>query len=134
MAASRPAGGASHSKKEEEKDMKKRIVSLFLTAAMVFGLCGPIGGLIPEAGAAEIIAEGDAGYVNLYWTLDSEGTFTLSGDQSYYDGDRYIFSLPWGRYRNQIRRVVIDSGITDVPAYSFEDCTNLVEVVLSSSV
>ena len=52
--------------------MKKRIVSLLLTAAMVFGLCGPIGGLIPEAGAAD--ASGEVSGVK--WQL-SGGTLTV---------------------------------------------------------
>lgn len=32
--------------------MRKRWISLLLTAAMVFGLCGPMGALVPEVHAA----------------------------------------------------------------------------------
>ena len=92
MAASRPAGGASHSKKEEEKDMKKRIVSLLLTAAMVFGLCGPIGGLIPEAGATD--ASGEVSGVK--WQL-SGGTLTVSGNGSLLYGSPLPVGDPKGR-------------------------------------
>ena len=54
--------------------MRKRWISLLLTAAMVFGLCGPMGALVPEAGATNVSGE----VSGVKWDL-SDGTLTLSG-------------------------------------------------------
>ena len=63
------------------REGKRRILSILTALALVLGLCAPLGGLLLEAEAAEIVAQGDTSVQgDIHWELDSEGTFTLSGD------------------------------------------------------
>ena len=52
--------------------MKRKIFSIILAACMVLSL------LPGTAGAAEVVDSGNCGD-NLTWTLDREGTLTISG-------------------------------------------------------
>jgi len=55
--------------------MKKRMLSLFLALAMVFGMIPAIN---LTANAATVTASGDCGE-NATWSLDSDGVLTVSG-------------------------------------------------------
>ena len=46
------------------------------------------------------------------WTLTSDGVLTVSGTGT-------IASAPWGNYRKCIRTVVIEDGVTTIPARAF---------------
>lgn len=56
--------------------MRKRGISLLLAVLMVFGLCGPLGALVPEAGAAYIPSYRDGCFE---YMLDENGNATISG-------------------------------------------------------
>lgn len=124
--------------REGERNMregKRRILSILTALALVLGLCTPLGGLLPEAEAAEIVAQGDTSVQgDIHWELDSEGTFTLSGDGRPPMVSASMQITPWDDYKDQIRRVVIEDGVWNTGEYSFSDCTNLTEVELASSV
>lgn len=124
--------------REGERNMregKRRILSILTALALVLGLCAPLGGLLLEAEAAEIVAQGDTSVQgDIHWELDSEGTFTLSGDGRPPMVSASMQITPWDDYKDQIRRVVIEDGVWNTGEYSFSDCTNLTEVELASSV
>ena len=123
--------------REGERNMregKRRILSILTALALVLGLCAPLGGLLLEAEAAEIVAQGDTSVQgDIHWELDSEGTFTLSGDGRPPMVSASMQITPWDDYKDQIRRVVIEDGVWNTGEYSFSDCTNLTEVELASS-
>ena len=117
------------------REGKRRILSILTALALVLGLCAPLGGLLLEAEAAEIVAQGDTSVQgDIHWELDSEGTFTLSGDGRPPMVSASMQITPWDDYKDQIRRVVIEDGVWNTGEYSFSDCTNLTEVELASSV
>ena len=117
------------------RNVKRRGLSILTALALVLGLCTPLGGLLPEAEAAEIVAQGDTSVQgDIHWELDSEGTFTLSGDGRPPMVSASMQITPWDDYKDQIRRVVIEDGVWNTGEYSFSDCTNLTEVELASSV
>lgn len=117
------------------REGKRRILSILTALALVLGLCTPLGGLLLEAEAAEIVAQGDTSVQgDIHWELDSEGTFTLSGDGRPPMVSASMQITPWDDYKDQIRRVVIEDGVWNTGEYSFSDCTNLTEVELASSV
>lgn len=117
------------------REGKRRILSILTALALVLGLCTPLGGLLPEAEAAEIVAQGDTSVQgDIHWELDSEGTFTLSGDGRPPMVSASMQITPWDDYKDQIRRVVIEDGVWNTGEYSFSGCTNLTEVELASSV
>ncbi|WP_164510377.1 leucine-rich repeat protein [Agathobaculum sp. Marseille-P7918] len=103
--------------------MRKRWISLLLTAAMVFGLCGPMGALVPEAGAVYDSSE----LLGIAWEL-SGGTLTLG------KGEKFYSSPPWEESRSEIQKVVVENGIRHISAGAFAGCPNLTSVELASSV
>ena len=67
-----------------------------------------------------------AGGVNdssVRWILTSDGTMTISGTgaMAIWEAEEY----PWLELRDQIRSVVIRTGVTTVGSYAFSDCNNL---------
>lgn len=80
---------------------------------------------LPMSG--ECGAQGD----NVTWVLDSEGTLTVSGAGNMYDydgGEEDNFS-PWLE-RTDIKRVVVEEGVTSIGVESFIMCENLESVTL----
>ena len=64
---------------------------------------------------------------NATWTLDNAGKLTISGSGE-------MTSSPWSSYRDNIKTVVIESGITNIAESAFYNCINLKSVSISSSV
>ena len=67
---------------------------------------------------------------NVTWTLDSNGTLTISGtgDMAYYNYDSPFFS------NDNIKSVVIEDGVTSVGQQAFYDCSNLTSIIIPDSV
>ena len=85
-----------------------------------------------------IIASGECGKEDgaVTWTLDGLGTLHITGKgqlcstpQMSMNGSYCILS-PWWEYRESIRRIVIDEGVTYISFHNFRDCPNLTSVVL----
>lgn len=100
----------------------------FLFSAALACLCFVV--LSPEILAAEIVDSGYCGGegdgTNLTWTLDSEGTLTISGEgamaqDAFYNND-------------SIKKLVIGVDTTSIGAYAFGECYSLAEVILPDSV
>ncbi len=87
--------------------------------------------------AVVIVASGTCGD-NLTWTLDSNGTLTISGTGSMTNynpnGAPYSNGAPWYGVRNSIKTAVIESGVTSIGAWSFYECTSLTSVTIGNSV
>ena len=90
----------------------KKLLSALLVLVMLLSL--------PGIGA---LAASD----ELTWSLDKKGTLTISGN---YSGD----TPPWVKYRDDIKAVVIEEGVTHIGAQCFQFCTNLKSVTIPSSV
>lgn len=89
----------------------------------------------------EVVASGtcgastnEGGESSVKWTLDSEGTLTISGSgamEDYYRMDR----VPWyDNYSTAVKKVVINDGITHIGFYAFVKCSNLTSVSIPNSV
>ena len=78
---------------------------------------------------------------NLTWTLEDDGTLTISGtgsmeNYSYtatYVNDRYVnlTTAPWGE---KITSVDIEYGVTNIGDYAFCGCGSLTSVIIPCSV
>lgn len=80
---------------------------------------------------AVLVKEGQCGK-NVLWSLHSCGTLVISGE-----GDMYDFESggsPWYGENNLVKKIIIETGVTSVGDYSFEDCTYLTKVDMSGSV
>ena len=100
--------------------MKRKL--LILLAAFIVMLA------LPAVANAQIIDSGSCGVGgnNVAWTLDDEGTLTISGE-----GDMAEFGLssaPWSDRRASIKKVLINQGITYIGGSAFLDCTTLTSV------
>ena len=105
------------------KTRKLRILSALLALAMLFAL-------MPTAAFAE---EGNNKCgENLTWTLDSDGTLTISGSGAMADYDN-ADKQPWAGQRSNIKHLVVENGVTSIGNYAFRYCINLGSVDLSGA-
>jgi hypothetical protein len=104
----------------------------------------PVPSLVPTS-PVEVMASGICGK-NAMWTLDAEGTLTISGSGAVYnyigyatdviDADLSQYAPPWNKYYDNqlINTVIIEPGITSIGVGAFMTCPNLVNVSIPSSV
>ena len=76
-------------------------------------------------------AQGKCGF-NIKWQI-KDNVLSITGTGSMTNWTEYS-SVPWYKYRSEIRKVVIESGIKSVSDYAFYKCDNLKEVVLPESI
>lgn len=77
-----------------------------------------------------IIASGECG-ATLDWTLDSDGVLKIKGEGRMDDTVSY---LSWKSNAQDIKKVVIEEGVTSIASMAFRECDNLKEIFISSSV
>ncbi len=91
--------------------MRRKLISL-ITALALMCVCM----IAPCTASAEAIFSGQCGD-NLTWSLDSDGTITISGT-----GDMYSYALgsaPWSEYKDDITTLVVEDGVTSISDYAF---------------
>lgn len=100
--------------------------------------------------AYEILASGNCGAEgnesSVTWSLDSEGTLTISGTGAMADYELvleypYHYTTPWhdtdndGKYQNSnIKKVVVEEGVTHIGNSAFKDFTELTSISISNTV
>ena len=85
--------------------------------------------------AAATVASGKCGD-SAAWKLDAEGTLTISGTGATYDFfDDYNYTAPWydAELRLQIKKAVVEKGITYVGTWAFYDCAEMTSVSLPTT-
>ncbi|WP_343017735.1 leucine-rich repeat domain-containing protein, partial [Catenibacterium mitsuokai] len=66
------------------------------------------------------------------WSLNGKGTLTISGNG---DMKEYSYSdRPWHKYKDKIKKVVVEDGITSISRYAFYGCTGVISVNIPKSV
>ena len=103
--------------------MKRRIILITIIGILMLAVYSTAG--------AETIFSGTCGE-NITFALDDTGLMEITGTGP-------ITSHEWTYYQNrvitiEITRVVISDGITEIPEYAFEECTNLESVTIPDSV
>ena len=104
--------------------MKKRIFSFVLAVLMIASL------LPATALAAYVVTSGTCG-AEVTWTLDSEGTLTISGTGAMKDYT-YDDAAPWKNA--EVKTVVMDNGVTSIGNFAFFFCGSLTDIVIPDSV
>ena len=116
--------------KQEEIKMTKKIITAVAAFVMVFGAFGAYGSVsdnssVITASAAEIVDSGTS-WQGQDWTLDDEGTLTIT-------------SVGSGQYgwieevRGRAKKVVFCEGITEILPDAFKGDENLTEIVFPES-
>lgn len=105
--------------------MKKRILSFVLVLSLISNLIISF----PITANAETIASGTCGD-DLIWSLDDNGTLTISGTGNMMDYP--LSDSPWRRYR--IENIIIDEGVTSIGYCTFGECYSLTSITIPSSV
>ena len=85
--------------------MRKKILSLVVVMAMLLSFMPVI---------AQAATSGECGD-NLTWTLDDEGTLTISGTGNMTDWSSYA---PWYSSRSSIKNVIIGNSVTSIGSYN----------------
>jgi hypothetical protein len=111
----------------------RKILVMALALTVANGITAPFAAEMPyHSFAANDEDTNDIGKLgdNVTWTLDSEGTLTISGKgaiSDYTDGD-----APFAN-NEQIKNVIIDEGITHIGNYVFSSCHNIQSIELPKS-
>ena len=108
--------------------MKNKLIGLLMAVTLVF-IFGA------AASAATITNSGECGKNgdNLTWTLDDNGTLTISGEGDMYDAWS-SYDQPWRELREKIKSVVIENGVIKIAHSAFAECSNLKQVQIPDSV
>lgn len=108
--------------------MKKKILSVLLAAAML-GTAAQSTAFAAVA-ALETAAQSDT-TGDCTWTLDDDGTLTISGNGEMGNYGDFESAAPW---KNSVKRVVVENGVTNIGKWAFTDCENMTEVTLPDTV
>ena len=106
------------------KNLRKFVVTL--AVLLVALLC-----LTATVSAAEIVDSGTCGD-NLTWTLDDEGTLTISGDGAMKNYN--MNGAPWDDERANVKQVIIENGVTSIGDCAFYKCNKVTDVTIPNSV
>ena len=118
-------------KRKGKIKLKKRLLSILLAAVMVLSAV-PLG-LMDTAYAAETVRSGACGD-NVTWRLSDDGTLTISGTGKMADFEWLGTNTPWNSLRSQIKSVAIESGVTSIGNWAFDNCETLTSVTIPDSV
>lgn len=77
---------------------------------------------------------------NLTWSLSDDGVLTISGTGAMWDypdggGIDQITTVPWGKYADELRQLIIEDGITYIDSYAFYNCNGFTgDLIIPNSV
>ncbi|MDE7289936.1 MAG: leucine-rich repeat domain-containing protein, partial [Oscillospiraceae bacterium] len=110
--------------------MKKKLISLLTAFSMTLMLLTGV----PISVSAEVVASGNCGKYtdeDITWSLDSSGVLTISGEG---EMKKFTFddNAPWKG--SNVKRVIIESGVTTIGEEAFHGCSELVSVEIPNTV
>ena len=86
---------------------------------------------LPMQARAVDVASGTCGE-NLTWKFTDDGTLTISGTGAMEDYEGSL-GAPWSEYKPQVKKVIVEEGVTYLGDYAFSDCKILVDMDLPDS-
>jgi hypothetical protein len=113
----------------------KKIMAGLLAVSLIFGAGGVLGNVdsdiftLTASAEAEKPTSGKLGE-NVTWTLDEDGTLTISGEGEMHNGK----VVPLLYRQNDIKKIVIENGVTSIGETIFSDYDALTSVTIPDSV
>lgn len=109
--------------------MKTKLLKLFLVVA-IMTMFTPV--------ITHALTGGTCGS-GVIWMLDDAGVLTISGNgamkfDTRFDGESTYVYIPWDEYSKNIKKIIVEDGITSIAEDAFHYCKNLTEVILPDSV
>jgi len=89
-------------------------------------------GHLREVDAPVVELDGGTCGVSVSWSFMSDGTLVIYGNGSMADLEK-VTDQPWAKYREQIKKVVIEEGVVSIGRSNFYNHTSIKEVVLPES-
>ena len=116
----------------------KKLISILLSVILLSTvICAAPFTVSAAVEETEVVGASSGTTGDCTWTLDDNGTLTISGNGAMgdydYDYDYYCSEAPWG-YDYYIKSVVIENGVTSIGRYAFCDCTGLTSIEIPDSV
>ena len=113
--------------------ISKKTAAVVTTALLL--AVGIVGCTSKDSAESDIAASGTCGIYgdNLTWTLDSEGTLTISGEGAMGDWNQPYY-VEWDYYSDDIVNVVIEDSVTNIGYYAFYESKNLTSITIPDSV
>ena len=107
--------------------MRKNILSVTLIFIILL--------FTPVIANAETVDSGECGNKggNVTWKFDSDGTLTISG-KGEMDYTWSYNEMPWYDCKPDIKKVVIEDGVTSISDCAFQDCTGLTDISVPDSI
>ena len=104
--------------------MKKRLVSLLLAFSMMLTFL-PVGAVTAFAEDSEwSCGATDSDTVTAHFNSAS-GTLTFSGEGAMENYQTMHFVAPWKEISNQIKKIVIENGVTSIGSNAFYQCSDM---------
>ena len=104
----------------------KKFLSVLLTLVLALSL-------FPAAALGATVVDSGACGEYLTWTLDSDGTLTISGTGNMTNASYKTNSASQTDNKPLIKKVIIEDGVTTLISAAFEHCTNLKTVSLGNT-
>lgn len=104
--------------------MKKRLVSLLLAFSMMLTFL-PVGAVTAFAEDPEWSCGANASNIVTAHFNSASGTLTFSGEGAMENYQTMHFVAPWKEISNQIKKIVIENGITSIGSNAFYQCSDM---------
>ena len=104
--------------------MKKRLVSLLLAFSMMLTFL-PVGAVTAFAEDPEWSCGANASNIVTAHFNSASGTLTFSGEGAMENYQTMHFVAPWKEISNQIKKIVIENGVTSIGSNAFYQCSDI---------
>jgi len=112
------------------KHFLKKFISILICVTMVFTIA-PLNGMAVFTSAKTVSEDSQSGVEDTFNVGTGVVKFTGTGSMEKWED---CSSTPWYNYRSHVKSVVIGDGVTNISAYVFYDCTNLISVTIPASI
>ena len=104
--------------------MKKRLVSLLLAFSMMLTFL-PVGAVTAFAEDPEWSCGANASNIVTAHFNSASGTLTFLGEGAMENYQTMHFVAPWKKISNQIKKIVIENGVTSIGSNAFYQCSDM---------